>query len=461
MELQRRVGRRNLRGWVPTSCDSQFSWTTSAVRFQILPSLQSILTSLLPSAGQFQLPLASFAFAQSPKSSLTHFVGVSRDASNPGSSGHRIEIVAMHHASQSGFLERSIVLSDSTISTGLSTLPIPALASPDDPDLAASERRPSIDRGRSLSFGSVVPTGVDKGVTPRPSGSVTPRRLSRIRADEGPREEVPGVEGLAALATDPSVVLRDRVEQGYGANVRFQLRRWWGDADLGGAASHQRHARRTLHRRVLALDRTFVLLPCETFPVSNFVFSQAQRTSRKTPASTTLTSGGEASSTSLPASFPAPPPPPPPPPLPLNPRPLTRSTATSPVPSDEATKRAPRTSKTPHTPPPPLPSFREGGWRERLPSRRARLGRRGGWRCSAVGRNGRTSLRAFVRGEFFLVFVAGFGAGMRAEVGLSGRLQQGGDYEGAARHAFFAGHLEKAMQCLRLCKGEFGCCSPK
>lgn len=31
-----------------------------------------------------------------------------------------------------------------------------------------------------------------------------------------------------------------------------------------------------------------------------------------------------------------------------------------------------------------------------------------------------------------------------------------GDYEGAARHAFFAGHMEKAMQCLRSCKGGSG-----
>ena len=57
---------------------------------------------------------------------------------------------------------------------------------------------------------------------PRPSGSVTPRRLSRIRTEEVPREEA-GIEGLAALATDPSVMLRERVEQRYGSNVRALL----------------------------------------------------------------------------------------------------------------------------------------------------------------------------------------------------------------------------------------------
>jgi hypothetical protein len=34
-------------------------------------------------------------------------------------------------------------------------------------------------------------------------------------------------------------------------------------------------------------------------------------------------------------------------------------------------------------------------------------------------------------------------------------LSKAGDYEGAARHAFFSGQLEKSMGYLRLCKGAF------
>jgi hypothetical protein len=33
------------------------------------------------------------------------------------------------------------------------------------------------------------------------------------------------------------------------------------------------------------------------------------------------------------------------------------------------------------------------------------------------------------------------------------RLQKHGDYEAAARHAFFSGQLEKSMYYLRMCKG--------
>lgn len=35
------------------------------------------------------------------------------------------------------------------------------------------------------------------------------------------------------------------------------------------------------------------------------------------------------------------------------------------------------------------------------------------------------------------------------------RLNKSGNHEGAARHAFFSGHLERAMSYLKICESEF------
>lgn len=74
-------------------------------------------------------------------------------------------------------------------------------------------------RGRTMSLNSLLSGGgYDRNETPRPSGSVTPRRLSRMRSDEPPRIEDP-VPGMGALNSDVSVLTRKRVQAGYGPDV--------------------------------------------------------------------------------------------------------------------------------------------------------------------------------------------------------------------------------------------------
>ena len=94
----------------------------------------------------------------------------------------------------------------------------------DDDSDRISPRLPGSRRGRSLSLSSVFSPSVGaerapRSDTPQPSGSITPRRLSRIRDVDDERQEAE-VGGLAALGKDQSVVLRERVERMYGPIVR-------------------------------------------------------------------------------------------------------------------------------------------------------------------------------------------------------------------------------------------------
>lgn len=212
-------------------------------------------------ARAFQHPLSSFAFANSTNSSPAslNLLGVSRDS--------KLEIIELTSPQHCTFLERSLVLPTGNDFTTIKIkpAPIPSLNNNTEEELdggnnRAISRRDSrisaesnsggnnvgnINRGRSLSLSSVyVPSGSNlkgeeeerrrRNETPRPSGSTNTRRISQDRnvneneeEDDHDRVVEPlamnsvGYGGLSALARDPSIVLREWVDRGYGSNVSF------------------------------------------------------------------------------------------------------------------------------------------------------------------------------------------------------------------------------------------------
>ncbi|GAA5940235.1 hypothetical protein JCM3775_004407, partial [Rhodotorula graminis] len=157
----------------------------------------------------FQHSLISFAFARTPSSSPhdLHFVGLSRDSSNPGSSGQRLELVTLPAAPHATFLERGILLTTSTAEQTVLAVPSSsALAaaavaaegehagavpsadphnssiSPHTPaalQLSVDPLSPQLDRGRQLSLAGLLHP-VDRNATPRPGlpGGGLMRRIS-------------------------------------------------------------------------------------------------------------------------------------------------------------------------------------------------------------------------------------------------------------------------------------------
>lgn len=204
----------------------------------------------------YQHPLVSSSFATSPNcsSSSTHLLGVSRDSSNPGTSGHRLEIVELLSHQHCGFLEKSLVFSTAEAFSTIDIIPSPMISSGENNvdgeedgsggrylgrrDSRVSDTSILVGnginiggRGRSLSLTSVyIPAtkGLGKSTeddkrrneNPRPSGSVTPRRLSkeRIETAEPLAINSVGYGGLGALARDPAVTLREKVDCGYNSN---------------------------------------------------------------------------------------------------------------------------------------------------------------------------------------------------------------------------------------------------
>lgn len=202
------------------------------------------LTCFLRTARSFQYPLASFSFAQSSSASptSTHFIGVSRDTASPGTSGHRIEIVELLTPQQCAFLETSLVISNdghfSTVEIPTTTAAVLAEEEFSQAPLigprVSTETTNTImgSRGRSLSLTSIQVPGMafapglqphGRSSTPRPSGSVTPRRLSRARkvTEESVELDALSFGGLKSLSSDPAVLLRVWVEKGYGSNVHL------------------------------------------------------------------------------------------------------------------------------------------------------------------------------------------------------------------------------------------------
>lgn len=200
-----------------------------AVGFGVGPLF--LLRSLIPSpaARNFQHPLTSFAFLPSPLDpTSTHFLGVSRDTSSPGTSGHRLEVIELPPTQHSAFLDRGLLVSSDAAPSGFSTFHIeppppevPVTGDEVESPEGLKANRILLARGRTLSLNVASLPAFDRNRTPRPSGSVTPRRLSRSGDTQaGPAEQdVLSRSGLAALSTDVSVLMRQRVEKGCGSDV--------------------------------------------------------------------------------------------------------------------------------------------------------------------------------------------------------------------------------------------------
>ncbi|GAA5990362.1 hypothetical protein JCM10908_007333 [Rhodotorula pacifica] len=185
----------------------------------------------------YQHPLISFAFASPPaKRDTIELVGLARDTTSAGSGSQRLEIVSVPDSPVACFLERSLLVTDRLDTSR--TFPIPA-AEPQDGEEAdgreldgakpalptgPSPKTPALqlalsppDRGRTLSLAGLTSSGIDRNQTPRPS-------MMLLRQDSagdllhsgGPSSS--DESGLYNLSTDMSVVLRERVEAGYGSD---------------------------------------------------------------------------------------------------------------------------------------------------------------------------------------------------------------------------------------------------
>ncbi|GAA5938473.1 hypothetical protein JCM1841_006104 [Sporobolomyces salmonicolor] len=180
----------------------------------------------------FQQSLTSFAFASSsnPSSSL-RIIGLSRDNANPGSSGHRLEIVDLPPPPRFAFVERGLLTTSSSDSNRFQffSVPVDRHAGMDEPDLPepglAGSTQPlstppsqpfpnPFERGRALSF-TLGP--VDRNATPRPRGLL--QRMSIGVDGDLPGETAADGAGISALASDMSFVLRQRVACGYGSDA--------------------------------------------------------------------------------------------------------------------------------------------------------------------------------------------------------------------------------------------------
>lgn len=168
----------------------------------------------------FRSPLSSFAFAISPNPdspSSTSFVGLSREGGNPGTSGHRLEILPMVDSPSSSFFEHGVAISSHPTLLKKVVIPSPALADETRPLVASTSKLPHEEYpGRPIG---VEYLHKDRNETPRPSSGT--RHASRVRGErissENMTEEF--VRGMAALGKDPSVLVRDNVTRGYGSNA--------------------------------------------------------------------------------------------------------------------------------------------------------------------------------------------------------------------------------------------------
>ncbi|GAA5878092.1 hypothetical protein JCM16303_002844 [Sporobolomyces ruberrimus] len=189
----------------------------------------------------FSQPLSSFAFAPSSHPSAPiRIVGLSRDSSGPGSTGHRLEMVSLPHPLHYDFLEQGILTTSADSlshfrSFRISTEGSTAFDSSDDshhhhhhhhhhlpppqsPRSAPLSSDPTSFRGRGLTLASheaLNNSAVDRNATPRPSN-----QLQRLPSTEGPMHDLSDEEpDINALAEDMSVLLRQRVVNGYGADA--------------------------------------------------------------------------------------------------------------------------------------------------------------------------------------------------------------------------------------------------
>lgn len=195
---------------------------------------------LILTAQAFNQPLSSFAFAPTTNpSSPIRIVGLSRDSSGPGSTGHKLEMISFPLPPHFDFLERGLLSSSCNslshsqqyhISTDLAG----ANDHTDDEDLAITSTphlhhtgspppsprslpppRNDQSRGRGLTLATQgLGQPIDRNATPRPT-----TQLQRLPSTDLPGDLDGGDTDNNALAEDMSVLLRQRVSSGYGADA--------------------------------------------------------------------------------------------------------------------------------------------------------------------------------------------------------------------------------------------------
>ncbi|GAA5824598.1 hypothetical protein JCM11251_000490 [Rhodosporidiobolus azoricus] len=375
----------------------------------------------------FQSSISSFAFAPSSSShpSAVNFIGVSRDTSAPGSSGHRLELVDLPADQHVGFLERGLVLS-SALSQPVASFPVPSPSAVveelDDLDLPATSpapppalvlpTSPPRDRGRTLSsLAGLPPLVLDRNQTPRPTGGMMRRISSGAilqlppgagRAGELERRSSGGVPAnLSGMSTDISVVMRERIEAGYG-----------GDATVNAALSEG-----SVREFWDWIARAQFLSSNACFADYDFRFRGVLRILEGFPSGMTNPSLSSSSTSSSPStSTPAP-------------RATSRSTTYNDV----------------------YRTLRRG---DEVSSKNAAYAAA----CAQLVERRRLDTFAISSSQYAAQRkIALASCGAEWEEGWEAvctRLQKHGEYEAAARHAFFSGQLEKSMYYLRLCQDE-------
>lgn len=189
-------------------------------------------------AQAFNQPLSSFAFATtSNPSSPIRIVGLSRDSSGPGSTGHKLEMISFPLPPHFDFLERGLlstscnslshfqqyhISTDHTDDEDLAITSTPHLtqngsSSSPPPSPRSLPRNDHSSRGRGLTLATQGLGGqqIDRNATPRPT-----TQLQRLPSTDLPGDLLDGGDtDNNALAEDMSVLLRQRVLSGYGADA--------------------------------------------------------------------------------------------------------------------------------------------------------------------------------------------------------------------------------------------------
>ncbi|GAA5907972.1 hypothetical protein JCM6882_001541 [Rhodosporidiobolus microsporus] len=382
----------------------------------------------------FQQSLSSFAFAPSSStSSSLNFIGVSRDTSAPGSSGHRLELVDLPSDVHVGFLERGLVLS-TALSQPLASFPVPAPSvaaaaaaalgdDPDEPDypLTSPAPPPALvlptsprDRGRTLSsLAGLPPLVIDRNQTPRPSGGMLRRVSSGAILQLPPgagrgggevgRTARDGPASLTGLSTDISAVLRERIEAGYG-----------GDAAVNAALSEG-----SVREFWEWIARAQFLSSDACFADYDFRFRGVLRILLGFPSGMTNPSLSTSSSASSPGS--------------THSGPSARASTPRSIYSD-ISRSLRRNDET---------STKNAAYAAAC----AQLVERRRLDTFAISSSQYAAQRKIALASCGAEWEEGWEA-------VCTRLQKHGEYEAAARHAFFSGQLEKSMYYLRLCKDE-------
>ncbi|GAA6043670.1 hypothetical protein JCM8097_008599 [Rhodosporidiobolus ruineniae] len=382
--------------------------------------------------------LTSFTFVPSSLSSSSNdpslrFLTLSRETSHPGSSGHSLSLLTLPSDPCVSFLERGLALSSSSSAPPATfSIPPPSAAdlhaadepdqvgqSPVPPTALSLAMSPPPDRGRTLSLAGLPPLVIDRNQTPRPGGAgpgmmrrissgavlQLPGASTRLAAEVGDGEGgIGGEADLSALASDMSGLVRERIEAGYG-----------GDAATNAALSEG-----GVREFWLWVARAQSLSSDACFADWDFRFRGVLRILLGFPSGTT------------------------------NPNLHTPPASSS------------------STPGPTVPSASRYSTPRSIYSDISRSLRRGDEAQSKTAAYAAACAQLVERRRLdtFAIAASQYAAQRKIALQVCGaeweegweavcsRLQRHGEYEAAARHAFFSGQLEKSMYYLRMCKDE-------